>query len=85
MKKLAMVPGPKMINGLNVDSVEHIENKGVIIKDRFGKVIAFIKEQCNDKAEHYTIEISKFVMACADKQNYEMNFNLPAKKQATSK
>ena len=79
MKKLAIVPGNRMINGLQVHVVDPVENKGVILKDYYGRVITFIKEENNELAAHYADEITKFVMACADKRFYQMNFELPKK------
>jgi ketosteroid isomerase-like protein len=79
MKKLAIVPGDRMINGTQVTVIDPIENKGVLLKDCYGRVITFIKEQDNELAAHYAKEITKFVMACADNRFYKMNFELPAK------
>ncbi len=84
MKYLAIIPGSKMINGSYIDVVDHVENKGVLLKSSIGKIIAFIKVECNEEAAHYALELSKFAMACAKKQNYEMNFEWPVK-QASSK
>jgi|GEM_PF-5627712 len=77
MKYLAIIPGSKMINGSLIDVVDHIDNKGVILKDRYGKVIIFIKVENNELAEHYVSELSTFAMACADKKPYKMNFDMP--------
>lgn len=85
MKYLAIIPGSKMINGSLLDVVDHIEDKGVILKDRYGKVTTFIKVECNETAAHYALELSKFAMACAARKPYEMNFEMPVKKQVTSK
>lgn len=82
MKYLAIIPGSKMINGSLLDVVDHIEDKGVILKDRYGKVTTFIKVECNETAAHYALELSKFAMACANKKPYTMNFEMPVKKQA---
>ena len=71
-----------MVNGSLIDVVDHVENKGVMIKDRYGKITTFLKVPCNETAAHYALELSKFAMACADKKHYEMNFDLPVKKQA---
>ena len=84
MKYLAIIPGSKMINGSLIDVVDHIENKGVILKDRYGKVTTFIKVECNELAEHYALELSKFVMACADKKPYKMNFDMADVKQVVA-
>jgi hypothetical protein len=85
MKYLAIIPGSKMINGSLIDVVDHVENKGVILKDRYGKVTTFIKVECNEAAAHYALELSKFAMACASRKTYEMDFEMPVKKQANSK
>jgi len=85
MKYLAIIPGSKMINGSLIDVVDHVENKGVILKDRYGKVTTFIKVECNEAAAHFALELSKFAMACADKKHYKMNFELPVKKHVNNK
>jgi hypothetical protein len=80
MKFLAIIPGSKMVNGSLIEVVDHIEDKGVLLKDRVGKIIAFIKVECNEEAAHYALELSKFAMACANKKVYQMNFDFPVKK-----
>tara|TARA_R110000772_G_scaffold268718_1_gene397929 strand:+ start:13859 stop:14134 length:276 start_codon:yes stop_codon:yes gene_type:complete len=79
---LTRLPGNIVLNGSEVDNMTHIPNKGVIVKNRFGHILGFIREADNVIALHYFEELLKFVEALANKAPYTMNFELPSSEQA---
>lgn len=85
MKNLAELPGNIMINGIQIDNVTRIPGKGVMIKDRFARTLAYIREDNDDLSLHYYNEVIKYVYAINEKKRYIMDFEMPAIKQAASK
>ena len=81
MAYLTRLPGNIVLNGNEVDNMTHIPNKGVIVKNRFGHILGFIREADNVIALHYFEELLKFVEALANKTSYTMNFELPSPEQ----
>lgn len=81
MAYLTRLPGNIVLNGNEVDNMTHIPNKGVIVKNRFGHILGFIREADNVIALHYFEELLKFVEALANKTPYTMNFELPGSEE----
>lgn len=81
MSELTRLPGNIALNGAEIDNMTHVPNKGVIVKNRFGHILGFIRESDNDIALHYFDELMKFVRAISIKAPYTMNFTPPAVEQ----
>ena len=77
MKNLVRLPGNILINANEIDNITPVESKGVLIKNRFGQILAFIREENQEKIDHYAEELMNLAMAIQDKRRYTLNFELP--------
>jgi len=81
MGNLIRLPGNIVLNGTQIDNFTHVPNKGVIIKNKFGHILGFIREADNDIALHYFEELLTYTNAFGTRTPYTMNFELPSPEQ----
>lgn len=71
------IPGSSMIDAAEMNNIMRVDGKGVIVKNRFGHILAYIKEDDPEKIEHYANELMALMEAIHAKRKYVPNFELP--------